>query len=65
MSFTKTQFISVLGIFAVYFLSLDFTSFETINTASIILLIISICFVFAWQVLRCWVNKTSNIGDKK
>jgi hypothetical protein len=65
MSFTKTQFISVLGIFAVYFLSLDFTSFETINTVSLILLIISICFVVSWQVFRFWVNRTSNIGDKK
>ncbi|MFY8282586.1 hypothetical protein AAEU31_03475 [Pseudoalteromonas sp. SSMSWG5] len=65
MSFSKSQFISVLGIFAVYFLSMGFTSFETINTVSFILLIISICFVVVWQVLRFWVNKTSNIGDKK
>lgn len=65
MSFTKTQFISVLGIFAVYFLSLDFTSFETINTVSFILLIISICFVIVWHLLKFWANRTSNFGDKK
>ena len=66
MSFTKLQFITpVLGIFAVFLFSLVFPSFETINTVSLILLVLSICFVIIWYLLKFWANRTTRIGDKK